>query len=108
LIPLYEQSAKKIMLVSTSVAHAVSSLLISVFPDAAGTYPPFTVDDIPRATCDYEQQMDILFKNQDVERRGPSPIRLFPAFRSGEHIFVNDYNLGDKSESMLPAPTFCV
>lgn len=64
-----------------------------------GTYPPFTVDDIPRATCDYEQQNNILFDNPDARRRGPIPTRLFPAFRSGEeHIFTSDYNLGDKSE----------
>jgi hypothetical protein len=92
------------MIVSTSVAHAVFLSLISVLCDA-GTYPPFTVDDIPRATYDYEQQNDILYKNPDVQRRGPLPIRLFPAFRSGKHMFVRDYNLGDKSESM-PHPFF--
>jgi hypothetical protein len=50
--------------------------------------------------------MDICFGNPDVRRRGPLPVCLFPAVRSGEHMFVRDYNLGDKSESMPLPPSF--
>ncbi|GJN35271.1 hypothetical protein PR202_gb24023 [Eleusine coracana subsp. coracana] len=39
-----------------------------------------------------------MFENPDAECRGPKPIRLFPAFKSGEHYFGTDYNLEDKSE----------
>ncbi|CAN6338699.1 unnamed protein product [Urochloa humidicola] len=63
-----------------------------------GECRPFTVDDIPRASCDHEKQSDILFRNSDVEVRGPLVIRLFPAFKFGNHVFASDYNLGDKSE----------
>jgi len=67
----------------------------------AGIYRPFTVDDIPRPSCDHKQQTDVLHKNPETKVRGPLPIRLFPAFKSGKHIFGSEYNLADKSQSML-------
>ncbi|WVZ90888.1 hypothetical protein U9M48_037143 [Paspalum notatum var. saurae] len=63
-----------------------------------GTYLPFTVDDIPRPSCDFQQQSNVMFRNEEARLRGPSPIRLFPAFKSGEHPFNSDYNLSDKSQ----------
>lgn len=67
----------------------------------AGIYRPFTVDDVPRPSCDHKQQTDVLHKNPETKVRGPLPIRLFPAFKSGKHIFGSEYNLADKSQSRL-------
>ncbi|RCV19173.1 hypothetical protein SETIT_3G362900v2 [Setaria italica] len=40
----------------------------------------------------------VLYTTPDINRRGPSPIMLFPAFKTGYHLFGSDYNLADKSE----------
>ncbi|PVH63095.1 hypothetical protein PAHAL_3G472500 [Panicum hallii] len=56
-----------------------------------------TVDDFPRFSCGYEEQNHLLYRNPDIKLRGPSPIRLYPAFKYGKHVFGSDYNLGDKS-----------
>ncbi|CAL5092841.1 unnamed protein product [Urochloa decumbens] len=61
-------------------------------------YPHFTIDNFPRATCDHEKQTDLLYANPRTKLHGPKPTRLFPAFKSGEHVFGSDYNLDDKSE----------
>ncbi|WVZ90886.1 hypothetical protein U9M48_037142 [Paspalum notatum var. saurae] len=66
--------------------------------DDKGTYLPFTVDDIPRPSCDFHEQSNVMFRNEEAKLRGPSPIRLFPAFKSGKHPFDSDYNLADKSQ----------
>uniref|UniRef100_K3ZCU8 DUF6598 domain-containing protein n=2 Tax=Setaria italica TaxID=4555 RepID=K3ZCU8_SETIT len=63
-----------------------------------GPHPPYTVDDFPRFSCGYREQNHVLFRNPDIELRGPSPIRLYPAFKYAKHVFGSDYNLGDKSE----------
>ncbi|TVU49576.1 hypothetical protein EJB05_00889 [Eragrostis curvula] len=59
--------------------------------EVEGTYSPFTVDDIPRPSCDFKA-------NPDAKRRGPLPTMLFPAFKFGNHVFDYYYNLADKSE----------
>ncbi|KAF8776694.1 hypothetical protein HU200_003422 [Digitaria exilis] len=63
-----------------------------------GAYSPFTVDTFPRASCDYDKQVAVLYGTPDIECRGPSPIMLFPPFKTGYHLFGSDYNLADKSE----------
>ncbi|OEL35399.1 hypothetical protein BAE44_0003582 [Dichanthelium oligosanthes] len=76
-----------------------------IYPYWLGTHPPFTVDNISRPGCDHEKQSDVLYKIPDAKLRGSLPIRLFPAFisvKSDEHYFGSDYNLADKSQSMLP------
>lgn len=70
-------------------------------------YRPFTVDDIPRPSCDHKQQTEVLYKNPDTKVRGPLPIRLFPAFKSGEHIFGSQYNLADKSQISFTSVEDC-
>lgn len=72
-----------------------------------GIYRPFTVDDIPRPSCDHKQQTDVLHKNPETKVRGPLPIRLFPAFKSGKHIFGSEYNLADKSQISLDSVGDC-
>ncbi|KAF8667514.1 hypothetical protein HU200_052709 [Digitaria exilis] len=63
-----------------------------------GAYSPFTVDTFPTASCDYDKQVAVLYGTPDIKRRGPSPIMLFPPFKTGYHLFGSDYNLADKSE----------
>ncbi|RCV19172.1 hypothetical protein SETIT_3G362900v2 [Setaria italica] len=63
-----------------------------------GAYPPFTSDNFPTASSDYDEQVAVLYTTPDINRRGPSPIMLFPAFKTGYHLFGSDYNLADKSE----------
>ncbi|CAN6338696.1 unnamed protein product [Urochloa humidicola] len=63
-----------------------------------GAYPPFTADDFPTASCDHDEQVALLYSNPDIEHRGPPPIMLFPAFKTGYHLFGSDYNLADKSD----------
>ncbi|TVU49577.1 hypothetical protein EJB05_00890, partial [Eragrostis curvula] len=63
-----------------------------------GTYQPYTVDDITRVSCDPEEQSKILYATPRAELRGPSPIRLLPAFKCANHIFAKNYNLSDRSE----------
>ncbi|OEL19463.1 hypothetical protein BAE44_0019518, partial [Dichanthelium oligosanthes] len=65
---------------------------------AKGPHRPYTVDDFPRFSCSYEEQNHVLYTKPDIELRGPSPIRLYPAFKYGKHVFGSDHNLGDKSE----------
>ncbi|KAG2571127.1 hypothetical protein PVAP13_7KG080958 [Panicum virgatum] len=71
----------------------------------------YTLNDFPRATCDYHEQNHILFTYPYIKLRGPSPIRLYPAFKSNMHVFRSDYNLEDKSESKITrvrdCPTKC-
>ncbi|KAF8776691.1 hypothetical protein HU200_003419 [Digitaria exilis] len=50
------------------------------------------------ASCDYDKQVAVLYGTPDIERRGPSPVMLFPPFKTGYHLFGSDYNLADKSE----------
>lgn len=89
------------ILKGTQVLVGVAVTDLSSFLNA-GLYRPFTVDDIPRPSCDHKEQTEVLYKNPDTKVRGPLPIRLFPAFKSGEHIFGSQYNLADKSQSMFP------
>ncbi|CAL4898429.1 unnamed protein product [Urochloa decumbens] len=63
-----------------------------------GAYPPFTLNDFPRASCDYDQQIAVLYSIPDIKHRGPWPIMNFPAFKTGYHLFGSDYNLADKSD----------
>ncbi|CAN6356643.1 unnamed protein product [Urochloa humidicola] len=63
-----------------------------------GMYPPFTIDNFPRVTCDHDKQTELLYASPHVKLHGPEPTRLFPAFKSGEHMFRSDYNLDDRSE----------
>ncbi|CAD6267309.1 unnamed protein product [Miscanthus lutarioriparius] len=72
-----------------------------------GIYRPFTIDDIPRPSCDHKQQTDVLHKNPETKVRGPLPLRLFPAFKSGKHIFGSEYNLADKSQISLDSVGDC-
>lgn len=67
-----------------------------------GPYPPFTSDNFPTASSDYDKQVAVLYKTPDIDRRGPPPIMLFPAFKTGYHLFDFDYNLADKSEGAYP------
>ncbi|WVZ90899.1 hypothetical protein U9M48_037153 [Paspalum notatum var. saurae] len=73
----------------------------------AGTYLPFTVDDIPRPSCDFQEQSNVMFRNEEAKLRGPSPIRLFPAFKYGKHPFDSDYNLADKSQIIVDGVSDC-
>ncbi|KAL6622492.1 hypothetical protein ACP70R_032371 [Stipagrostis hirtigluma subsp. patula] len=66
--------------------------------ESKGPYHPFTVDDIPRVSCDFGEQSAVMFLNPKAKLQGPLPIRLFPAFNGGKHVFGSDYNLGDTSE----------
>ncbi|CAL4891473.1 unnamed protein product [Urochloa decumbens] len=75
--------------------------------DQEGTYPPFTVDDIPRPSCDHKEQSDVMFRNPDAKLRGPLPIRLFPAFKADKHYFGSDYNLADKSQISVDSVEDC-
>lgn len=68
-----------------------------------GAYPPFTSDNFPTASSDYDEQVAVLYTTPDINRRGPSPIMLFPAFKTGYHLFGSDYNLADKSEGVFPS-----
>ncbi|KAJ1265970.1 hypothetical protein BS78_08G115000 [Paspalum vaginatum] len=55
-----------------------------------------------------------MFMDPDIELRGPSPIRYFPAFKygghqfkSGKHPFGSDYNLCDTSELSVTSVEDC-
>nr|CAB3464971.1 unnamed protein product [Digitaria exilis] len=72
-----------------------------------GIHPPYTVNNIPRPGCDHDKQSILLFRDPDVELRGPLPIRLFPAFKDGKHYFGSDYNLADKSEIRVDSAEDC-
>ncbi|CAN6352111.1 unnamed protein product [Urochloa humidicola] len=63
-----------------------------------GMYPPFTIDSFPRASYDSDKQDELLYANPKTKLHGPTPTRLFPAFKTGEHVFGSDYNLDDKSD----------
>lgn len=67
-----------------------------------GADHPCTLVGFPKASCDYEEQNYILYMYPNIELRGPSPIRLYPAFKYDGHPFESDYNLHDKSESKSP------
>ncbi|CAN6348167.1 unnamed protein product [Urochloa humidicola] len=60
-----------------------------------------TLANFPKAGCDYEEQNHILFTYPNIELLGPAPIRLYPAFKSGSHVFGSYYNLHDKSETSI-------
>ncbi|GJN35270.1 hypothetical protein PR202_gb24022 [Eleusine coracana subsp. coracana] len=72
-----------------------------------GPHRPYTVDDIPRVTCDHEEQSEILYATPSAELRGPSPIRLFPAFKHEKHTFDPDYSLSNKSEIKVSSVGDC-
>ncbi|CAN6343467.1 unnamed protein product [Urochloa humidicola] len=63
-----------------------------------GMYPRFTIDNFPRASCDIDEQDGLLYENPRTKLHGPTPTRLFPAFKTEEHVFGSDYNLDDKSD----------
>lgn len=44
----------------------------------------------------------VLYANPDINCQVPLPVMLFPAFKTGYHLFASDYNLADKSEGMFP------
>ena len=81
----------------------------SDFYVGVGLHRPYALDDVPKFNCGYEEQNYVLyrnpdielffFSNTDIELRGPSPIRLSPAFKYSNYVFGSDYNLGDKSGS---------
>jgi hypothetical protein len=60
---------------------------------------PFTVDNFPRASWDHDKQAYLVYANPETKLHGPSPIMLFPPFKTGSHLFDSEYNLNDKSES---------
>lgn len=64
-----------------------------------GMCSPFTIDNFPRASWDHDKQAELLYENPEINLRGPSPIMLFPPFKTGYHLFDSEYNLNDKSES---------
>lgn len=66
----------------------------------AGPNHPFTVDKFPKATCDEQEQIYVLYKDPETKLRGPLPLRRYPPYKCGKHVFRVDYNLDDKSESM--------
>ncbi|CAL4898454.1 unnamed protein product [Urochloa decumbens] len=66
-----------------------------------------TLDNFPKAGCDYEEQNHILFTYPNIELLGPLPIRLYPAFKSGSHVFGSDYNLHDTSETSITSVRDC-
>ncbi|XP_012700489.1 uncharacterized protein LOC101765380 [Setaria italica] len=57
--------------------------------------------NFPKAGCSYEEQNHILFTYPNIKLLGPPPIRLYPAFKNGTHVFGSDYNLHDKSETNI-------
>nr|CAB3466271.1 unnamed protein product [Digitaria exilis] len=64
-----------------------------------GPNHPFTVDKFPKATCDEQEQIYVLYKHPETRLRGPLPLRRYPPYKCGKHVFRVDYNLDDKSES---------
>ncbi|CAM0145658.1 unnamed protein product [Urochloa decumbens] len=66
-----------------------------------------TLDDFPKAGCDFDEQNHILFMYPNIELLGPSPIRLYPSFKSGSHVFGSDYNLHDKSDIKITSVRDC-
>ncbi|KAF7063864.1 hypothetical protein CFC21_070337 [Triticum aestivum] len=66
-------------------------------------YQPFTVDDFPRVSSEFDEQSDVVFQNPDIQLRGPSAMFLFRAFNNPlvekhKHFFGSQYQLYDESE----------
>jgi len=73
----------------------------------AGANDPFTVDKFPTATCDHEEQINVLYIDPETRLRGPLPIRRYPPFRGGYHLFCADYKVNDKSELTVSSAGDC-
>ncbi|CAN6361434.1 unnamed protein product [Urochloa humidicola] len=73
-----------------------------------GMYPPFTIDNFPRASYDIDEQDELLYENPQTKLHGPTPTRLFPAFKTEEHVFGSDYNLDDKSDLTVSIAGDCL
>jgi len=63
----------------------------------AGANDPFTVDKFPMATCDHEEQINVLYIDPETRLRGPLPIRRYPPLRGR---LCADYNANNESECM--------
>ena len=63
----------------------------------AGANDPFTVDKFPTATCDHEEQINVLYIDPETRLRGPLPIRRYPPLRGR---LCADYNANNESECM--------
>ena len=71
----------------------------------AEKYQPFTVDDFPRVSSEFDEQSDVVFQNPDIQLRGPSAMFLFRAFNNPlvekhKHFFGSQYQLYDESEGI--------
>jgi len=70
-----------------------------------GMCRPFTIDDFPRFSSDWFVQNHTLYRREDIRRRGPSLLILFPSFKDpvgekyGGHVFGRYYRLDNESES---------
>ncbi|CAN6343465.1 unnamed protein product [Urochloa humidicola] len=75
--------------------------------DSQGADSLCTLDDFPKASCDFDEQNHILFLYPNIELLGPEPIRLYPAFKSGSHAFGSYYKLHDKSDIKITSVGDC-
>lgn len=71
----------------------------------AEKYQPFTVDDFPRVSSEFDEQSDAVFQNPDIQLRGPSAMFLFrtfndPLIEKHKHFFGSQYQLYDESEGI--------
>jgi len=75
--------------------------------DNQGANGPFTVDKFPTATCDPDEQINVLYIDPETRLRGPLPIRRYPPFRGGYHFFCADYKVNNKSELTVRSARDC-
>ncbi|KAG2630198.1 hypothetical protein PVAP13_3KG497400, partial [Panicum virgatum] len=75
--------------------------------DNQGANDPFTVDKFPTATCDHEEQINVLYIDPETRLRGPLPIRRYPPFRGGYHFFCADYKVNNESELTVRSARDC-
>jgi len=73
----------------------------------AGANGPFTVDKFPTATCDPDEQINVLYIDPETRLRGPLPIRRYPPFRGGYHFFCADYKVNNESELTVRSARDC-
>jgi len=75
--------------------------------DNQGANGPFTVDKFPTATCDPDEQINVLYIDPETRLRGPLPIRRYPPFRGGYHFFCADYKVNNESELTVRSARDC-
>ncbi|CAN6356645.1 unnamed protein product [Urochloa humidicola] len=72
-----------------------------------GKNRPFTVDEFPTATCDREEQINVVYKDPYTDLRGPLSIIRYPLFKYGNHVFAADYKLHDTSKLTVSSAGDC-